>query len=75
MMEPETVVGKKPILRSRIQVLLTNWFAQHRIAIAVEHFICEWGRTSETSRVKIADAVDKRYNEKRFGGLTQTINE
>jgi len=25
--------------------------------------------------VKIADAVDKRYSETRFGGLTQTINE
>ena len=29
----------------------------------------------KTSRVKIADAVDKRYSETRFGGLTQTINE
>jgi hypothetical protein len=47
MMKPENGVGKKPTLRSRIQVLLTNWFAQHRIAIAVEHFICEWRRTSE----------------------------
>jgi hypothetical protein len=62
---------KKPTLRSRFSAE----FTQHRIAIAVEHFICEWGRTSETSRVKIADAVDKRYNETRFGGLTQTINE
>ena len=29
----------------------------------------------KTSPVKIADAVDKRYSEIRFGGLTQTINE
>jgi hypothetical protein len=73
MEQPENVVGKKT-LRSGFKCCWRHWFAQHRIAIAVEHFTCEWRRTSKL-RDKIADAVDKRYSATRFGGLTQTINE